>query len=168
MQTAIVSLAAASSARRFSRAAPLVLAVGVGLSVFVLASPAIAQDTAKADSASPVATKSDATSERAQRRAERRQTDAAKQAETAAKTETLAKFPKAGEAAAGAAPQPKLECRTQDVTGSRVPKRLCATREQWAVADADAEEAIRNLKRTSGDKSTLERPGPNPFGGAVR
>lgn len=162
MRIAIVSPAATFSA------VPLVIV----LSVFVLASPVVAQDATKADSATPAAKQSDSTSDRQQRRAERRQAEAAaKQTEAGAggKSDTLTKFPKADSAAAAtsAPARPKMECRTQEVTGSRMGKRICATPEQWAQADEAAAEAIRQMKSDVGNQSGIARPSANPFGGAV-
>jgi hypothetical protein len=58
--------------------------------------------------------------------------------------------------------------RTQEITGSRMGKRICATPEQWAQADAQAAEAVRQMKSDVNNKAGIERPGANPFGGAVR
>ena len=132
--------ATVSPASKFS----LAMAFAIALSVVGLASNAAAQDATKVDSASPATKQAD----RQQRRAERRQAEATAKAESGAKTEALAKFPKADstEAANAAPAKPKMECRTQEVTGSRMGKRICATPEQWAEADAAGEEAARQMK----------------------
>jgi hypothetical protein len=138
------------------------ISFAIGLSVLALAGPAVAQDAAKADTASAAATKQpDASSDRRKSRAERR-------AEAAAKSEPLAQFPKAdGAAAASTEPtQPKMECRSQPVSGSRLGKRVCATPEQWAQADAAAAEAIRQMRSDASAKGGVTRPGgPYTVGG---
>ncbi len=160
MRIATVSLAV-----KLSPAVSLLIA----LSAFALASPVVAQDAIKADSATPAAKPSTSASDRPQSRAERRQAEAAAKAEGGGKSEDLAKFPKANTAtAAKSAPaQPKMECRTQEITGSRMGKRICATPEQWAQSDEAAAEAIRQMKSDVNTKAGITRPEANPFGGAV-
>jgi len=157
--------ATVSPAAKFS----LALAFALALSVFALARPVVAQDATKTDSATPAAKQSDSSSDRQQRRADRRQAEAAAKAESGAKSEDLAKFPKADSAdAASAAPaKQKMECRKQEVTGSRLGKNICATPEQWAQVDAAAAEAVRQMKSDINNKAGIERPTANPFGGAV-
>ena len=156
MQTAIVL----SAAKFF-------VAISFAVGVSALAGLAVAQDAAKADVPSAAATKqSDASSDRHKSRAERR-AEAAPKTEAVAKSETLTQFPKADSAAvASTAPaQPKIECRTQPVTGSRLGKRICATPEQWAQADEAAAEVIRQM-RSENSKSTMVSPsGPFSSGG---
>ncbi len=142
--------------------------------MFALANPVVAQDATKSDSATPAATtptakQSDSASDRHPSRAERRQAEAAAKAEGGAKSEDLARFPKTDTAAASksAPAQPKMECRTQEITGSRMGKRICATPEQWAQADEAAAEAIRQMKSDVNNKAGITRPEANPFGGAV-
>lgn len=36
-------------------------------------------------------------------------------------------------------------CRNEDVTGSRMPKRVCHTPEQWAARERAAKEAVREM-----------------------
>jgi hypothetical protein len=156
-----------SRAATFSPAVPLAIL----LSMFAFAHSAVAQD-AKADSATPAAKQSDSASDRHQSRTERRQAEAAaKQTEAGAgsKSDTLTNFPKANstEAANTAPAKPKMECRTQEVTGSRMGKRICATPEQWAQADEAAAEAIRQMKSDVGNQSGIARPSANPLGGGV-
>ena len=143
---------------------PIVFAAG--LCAFVLAGPALAQDTVKADVASAAATnQSAASTDRHKSRAERRAEAAAK---ADAKSETLAQFPKADGAAAAstASAQPKMECRSQAVTGSRLGKRVCATPEQWAQADEAAAESIRQMRSDANAKGGVARPGgPYTVGG---
>jgi hypothetical protein len=122
----------------------------------------VAQDATKTDSPAPVARQSDSASDRQERRGERRQTETAKH-ESGAKSADLAKVPKAQktEAANTAPAQPKMECRTQPVTGSRMGKRICATPEQWAQADEAAAEAIRQMRSEASSKAgqaTLSGP----------
>ena len=142
--------ATASPATKFLPAISFVIA----LSAFTLASPVVAQDAAKADAPSVAATKqSDAASDHRKSRAERRGEAAKPEAD--AKSQTLAQFPKADNAAAAkAAPaKSKIECRKQEVTGSRMGKNICATPEQWAQADAEALEAVRQMRSEAGAKA---------------
>ena len=145
MRTAI-----ALPAAKFSVA----ISLAIGLSVLALASSAVAQDATKADAASAAPTKqSDASSDHHKSRAERR----AEAAKADAKPQTLDQFPKADGATATAANTPpaktKMECRTQEVTGSRMGKRICATPEQWAQADEAAAETVRQMRSESAAKS---------------
>jgi hypothetical protein len=143
--------ATVSPAAKFSLAIPLALA----LSLFAVTGSAVAQDATKTESPTPAAKHSDSSSDRQQRRAERRQAEAAAKAESDAKSTDLAKFPKTDTAeAANVAPaKPKMECRKQEVTGSRVGKNVCATPEQWAETDAAAAEAIRQMRSEASSKS---------------
>ncbi len=151
--------ATVSSAAKFS----LVISFALALSVFALARPAVAQDATKTDSATPAAKQTDSSPDRQHRRAERRQAEASVKTESGAKSEDLAKFPKAANAAAAnAAPaKQKVECRKQEVTGSRMGKNICATPEQWAQADEAAAEAIRQMRSEASSKAgqaTLSGP----------
>jgi hypothetical protein len=148
-------IAAVSSAAQFSLAIPFALA----LSLFALARPAVAQDATKTESATPAARQSDSSSDRQHRRAERRQAEASSKTESGAKPEDLAKFPKADTTAtANTAPaKPKMECRKQEVTGSRLGKNVCATPEQWAEADAAGEAAAKELRNQQNSKGGAAR-----------
>ena len=46
-----------------------------------------------------------------------------------------------------------MECRTQAITGSHVPKRICALPEQWAEADAAGEEAAKQMKSQANSRA---------------
>jgi hypothetical protein len=147
----------------------------MAVAVFALASPVVAQDATKSDSATPAANtsaakQSDSTSDRHQSRAERRQAEAAAKSENGVKSAELAKFPKADSTQATSAEpaKQKIECRTQEVTGSRMGKRICATPEQWAQADEAAAEALRQMKSDINNKAGIERPTASPFGGGSR
>ena len=145
------------------------IALAIVLSVFAFTGTALAQDAAKAEAAVPAAKPSDPAPEHPPTRAERRQAEAAAkrtEAATGVKTDSLSKFPKADEANAAAA-KPKMECRKQEVTGSRLGKTICATPEQWAESDAAAAEAVRQMRSDVDNKAGITRPGANPFGGAV-
>jgi len=105
-----------------------------------------AKDAAKADSTAAATKPADAPSDRQQRRAARRQAEAAATANADAQSSAAAKTPahKAAEAAAPAAP--KMECRTQPVTGTRLNKNVCATSEQWKEAEEKAAETLRQYR----------------------
>jgi hypothetical protein len=152
--------AAVSSAAKFS----LAISFALALSLFALARPVVAQDATKTDSATPAAKQSDSASDRQQRRAERSQAETAAKAGSGTKSADLAKFPKAdATAAANAAPaKQKMECRKQEVTGSRMGKNVCATPEQWAQADEAAAEAIRQMRSEASSKAGQATPG-GPF-----
>ena len=143
--------ATVSPASKFWLAIPFAIA----FSLFAVAGPVAAQDATKTDPATSAAKRSDSASDRQQRRAERKQAEAAAKTESSAKSEDLAKFPKADSAQVASAPaaKQKIECRTQEVTGSRVGKRICATPEQWAQADQAAAEAVRQMRSEAGSKA---------------
>jgi CRISPR/Cas system CMR subunit Cmr4 (Cas7 group RAMP superfamily) len=46
-------------------------------------------------------------------------------------------------------------CRSLRITGTRMPKRVCATEAEWAVADANGKEAADELSRVSNEKAIL-------------
>jgi hypothetical protein len=137
------------------RIATVSLALTVSLTVaLVFAGPVVAQDATKSDASNSAATKQpDASSDRHKSRAERR-AEAAK-TEADAKSQTLTEFPKADSAAAANTKpaKPKIECRKQEVTGSRMGKNVCATPEQWAQADEQALEAVRQMRSEAGSKA---------------
>jgi hypothetical protein len=122
------------------------IALALAIGSFALAGVAVAQSPAKGDApaAAPVK-QSDAASEHRKSRAERRA-----EAGADAKSDSLTEFPKT----AGAAPaKPKMECRKQEVTGSRMGKNICATPEQWAEADKQALEAVRQMRSEASSKA---------------
>lgn len=55
-----------------------------------------------------------------------------------------------GEAAAQPPAQPKKICRSMDVSGSKIPKRVCATQEEWATFNShereDSQDGLRRLQ----------------------
>ena len=158
MRTATASLAATVS--------PFV-SFAVALSFFALVGQAVAQDAAKAEPGTPAAKQSDTTSDRQQRRERRQAEAAAKQTEPSAdeKSTTFARFPKAEEANAAAA-KPKMECRKQAVTGSRLGRNICATPEEWARTDARAAEVNRQMRNEISEKSRIAGSVSSPLGGA--
>lgn len=135
--------ATASPATKFLPAISFVMV----LSAFAFAGPTVAQDATKTNSAAAAAKQSDATSERQQRK-ERRQAEAAAKKEEAGKSGELVEFPKVNSTAtATARAEPKMECRTQAITGSRMGKTICATPEQWKETDAAGEQAAKDMRR---------------------
>jgi hypothetical protein len=58
--------------------------------------------------------------------------------------------PAAAVAAAQPPAQPKKICRSMDVPGSKIPKRVCATQEEWATfntrAREDAQDGLRRAQ----------------------
>ena len=117
--------------RTFASAASLkaCLAAAVVIGFATLAGAANAEDATAAESASTGVAAGAAT--RTERRQERRR-----------------KSERAAAQAALAAPiAPDVECRSMKVTGSRVPKRQCASRAAWAAIDAEGEENANDLRR---------------------
>jgi len=55
-----------------------------------------------------------------------------------------------GDATAQPPAQPKKICRSMDVSGSKIPKRICATQEEWATFNAhqreDTQDGLRRLQ----------------------
>jgi hypothetical protein len=160
----IARLSAAWDVREFSVTASL--AVAIGLSALAAMSPAVAQDAPQAESAAPPAATPEGTADQG-RHHRRKHDDAAKAADGAAKTEsakgdTGAKTPTAGAAdsSAVAVVKPEQECRTVRPTGTRMPKTICATAEQWKEVDARGELGARQTKQTLNDSSAIARPTP--------
>lgn len=56
----------------------------------------------------------------------------------------------AGDSATQPPAQPKKICRSMDVSGSKIPKRVCATQEEWATFNSheheDAQDGLRRLQ----------------------
>lgn len=66
----------------------------------------------------------------------------------------------ASAAIAGDNPQPKriadpnkIVCRTEEVVGSKIPKRICLTRQQWDKIKDDARDALNDRSLRQGEKS---------------
>jgi len=59
---------------------------------------------------------------------------------------------------AAAAPKPDLVCRSFKPTGSRVPKKVCATAATWAEVDARGKEGARQFMQQMGDQGAQARP----------
>jgi len=106
-----------------------------GFATLARAGAANAQDSAGAVSASPAVEQAEDAVEGMSRRELRRRVKAAR--------------------AAIASPidEQELECRTQKVTGSRMPGTTCATPEQWAAFDAREERELEEMMRRSRDRT---------------
>jgi len=65
----------------------------------------------------------------------------------------------ASAAIAGDTPKPtkvadpnKIVCRTEEVVGSKIPKRVCLTRQQWDKIKDDAKDALNERSLRRGEK----------------
>jgi hypothetical protein len=167
MRTAI-GLKSALGARKAAMTASLAIALGVGVSALVTAGPAVAED-APAAAAPPADTSASPISDREQRKQQRQQAKAAKNDEASAGAEAgEASKPQATtEAANGTVVyvKPELVCRSQRVTGTRMPSRVCATADQWEAIDAKGEQGARDMKRALGDASSQSRVTSGTVGG---
>ena len=47
-------------------------------------------------------------------------------------------------------PRDKIVCKKIVPTGSRVPRKVCATRREWSQGTAESQEAIRKLRPSGG------------------
>jgi hypothetical protein len=151
------------------------LAVAIGLSALAVMGPAVAQDAPKAESTATPSATVEGTSDPG-RHHRHKHDDTAKAADGAGKAEPAA------EADAGAKPPavstidssavavvkpPEQECRSVKTTGSRVPKTICATHEQWKEVDARGAEGARQTKQTLSDSAAIARPSPPLPGGGL-
>ena len=57
----------------------------------------------------------------------------------------------------------EMVCHNEEVIGSRMKKRVCATRAQWEKNEADSKEALRYMQQTRGDPAAATMS--NPAGG---
>ncbi len=65
-------------------------------------------------------------------------------------TDSLAPLPPSPVTAPAPPAAPKKICRSMDVSGSKIPKRVCATQEEWATFNIhqheDAQDGLRRLQ----------------------
>jgi len=47
----------------------------------------------------------------------------------------------------------KIVCRTEEVVGSKIPKRICLTRQQWDQIKQNSQEALEKRGMFRGEKS---------------
>jgi hemolysin activation/secretion protein len=127
-------------------------AVGCALAVAVTlaAHTAVAQETAPTAPAAAPAQAQDAPT-REQRRERRRRDEAA---ETVASATADPPASSDRPVVYTTDESPRI-CRSLRITGTRMPKRVCATEAEWAVADANGKEAADELRRLSEEKSNL-------------
>jgi hypothetical protein len=136
----------------------------LGIAIALLggaAASAAPDDTPAANSGAPPSAASAATDATASRpqdprdaRDQRRQPNGAAAAAPAAPNAEHTPARAAGAAAASATLQlpvePKKVCRNMDVVGSKIPRRVCATPEEWAAfenrAQEDAKDGLRRLR----------------------
>lgn len=50
-------------------------------------------------------------------------------------------------------PSLKVVCKTEEVVGSKIPKRICLTRQQWDQIKDNAKDALDKRKMWRGEKS---------------
>jgi hypothetical protein len=158
--------------------ASLVIAVGVGLDT---ACPAAAQDASEARATDSSTAHSDGTSDRERRRHDRRQAEASAKAEHASKKEASASAasegngqPQLGAQAAPDAPpanivyvEPELVCKSVRVTGTRMPKRVCAPAEVWDDVNERGEEGARQFRQQMNDAIRVPPDDPARVGPAA-
>jgi hypothetical protein len=120
------------------------------LALALAARPAVAQETAPTSAAAAPAQVEEAPT-RAQRRERKRREEAA---ETVASA-TADPAPSSERPVVYTTDESPRICRSLRITGTRMPKRVCATEAEWAVADANGKEAADELRRLSEEKSNL-------------
>jgi len=83
-------------------------------------------------------------------------------ADPASATSAPASTPSPGASAGLPAPPatPKQVCRNVDVLGSKIPKRVCATPDEWATFEGRAREDTRDSLRRLRDQGAIAPPSP--------
>jgi len=61
------------------------------------------------------------------------------------------------------APPADVECRTTKATGSRIPKRVCATSAAWVDADSLSRQRADQMRRENLDRSLQAQPPTHPY-----
>jgi hypothetical protein len=139
--------------------------LGIALAAHFVAAPTLADDSPSTDSlaqmpANPVTSTATGDKEAAAPANERRHgrdRHASKSESTSAAPVSGAAAPAAASATAAAGDsatqppaQPKKVCRSADVIGSKIPRRVCATQEEWAAFDTrqreDAQDGLRHMR----------------------
>jgi hypothetical protein len=158
-------------ATSFSMTASLAVAIGCSALAVV---PAIAQDAPKTEStatssAAPEGTADHGRHHRSKHDDAAKPPDGAAKTETAASADTAAKTPTVSttDSSAVAVIKPDTECRTFRPTGTRVPKTVCASAEDWKQVDARGLEGARQTKQTLNDASAIAAPSPPLPGGSA-
>lgn len=64
-----------------------------------------------------------------------------------------------------AAAKPKKQCRTESVTGQRIARTTCHTKEEWASIDQMNEEAAKKFTTNVGNNATRGSAGGGGLGG---
>jgi len=145
-----------------SIAATFAVVAGVGLAALALVSPAVAQDAPKADEAAAAATQAQSAepSDHGHHRHDRHQAEATAKSAPAAKDEAgkTDTAHKTETSSADAAARQDQVCRTVKPTGSRLPKKVCATAATWAEVDAHGREGAKQFQQQMGDQSAQVRP----------
>jgi hypothetical protein len=140
--------------------------LGIALAALFVAAPALADDsTPSTDSlaqmppnpvTSPTTAEKDAAAPASERhrgrdrRASKSESASAAPASGAAASAATSATAATGDSATQPPAQPKKVCRSMDVSGSKIPKRVCATQEEWAAfnthAREDAQDGLRRLQ----------------------
>lgn len=154
---------------RTSRGAPmetahrfaLLLAAVIGSAALVITVDANAQRAASPEASQPEAAAT-ASDEKLSRRERRRRAAAASAAAEAEAAATVTGAPEISAAAlpetrAAASPERERECRNMKITGTRLPKMVCMTPEEWTERDAFEAQAVRDTFRERD-----ETPVPSP------
>ena len=136
------------------------LVAASGFAALALTAPAAAQDAAKPDepaaaaAATPAAEPSDVghVSHEQQPAGTPSKAHATKDG---TKNDTAAK---PDQSSASATAKEETVCRSLKPTGSRVPKKVCATPATWAEVDARGKEGARQFMQQMGDQGAQARP----------
>jgi hypothetical protein len=129
----------AFAAKQRSLRASLSAAVVIGLSA--TAGAVSAQDAPKIESPTAIAAQPESTPQ-PERRRERRERHRKAEAENAKPVFV-----------ASSKPDVEVECRSMTVTGSRVPKQICATHETWEAAATEGNKTAQDLLRRATDQA---------------
>ncbi len=101
-----------------------------------------------------------------------RRRDRRRAAEAAAASDARAQEAGATAAVAATEPataivEPELVCKRIEVAGSKVPRRVCGTPEQWATQGRRASRAAQDAVQEIRDRSSFPAPPEVPTGGSV-
>jgi hypothetical protein len=146
---------------------PVSIAFAIGASMCAIARPAVAQDVPKAEAATaPPPATSEPTSKghrHGRKHDDAAKSEAANTSESAAKPDSAAagdNVSKIDSNAVAVVKPPAEECRTVKPTGSRMPKKICATPEQWKEVDAQGTAGAKQLKQGLNDQNAAALPAP--------
>jgi hypothetical protein len=142
--------------------------LGISIALLGVAASAAPDDTTAADSDVRPGSASAATDANASPAKDRRHTRAERRRQH--ETATAAAAPEsprpasaqvaAGAAASEALLQPEKVCRNMEVVGSKIPRRVCATPDEWAAFENRAQEDAKDGLRRLRNQGALAPPSP--------